>query len=99
VINNPNTISSTTKNSLGVRVPYPFLPLEVPTFLVFCETSSDEEKKQIEETMTSVAQKFVDKQKAMATMAATGKSETLDCQLYCIFFLVEFSPFADESLY
>eukprot|EP00435_Cladocopium_sp_Y103_P073094 s242_g42.t1 len=37
---------------------------EVPTFLVFCETSSDEEKKQIEETMTSVAQKFVDKQKA-----------------------------------
>ena len=99
MINNPNTISSTTKNSLGVRVPYPFLPLEVPTFLVFCETSSDEEKKQIEETMTSVAQKFVDKQKAMATMAATGKSKTLDCQLYCIFFLVEFSPFADESLY
>ena len=97
MINSPNTISSTSKNSLGVRVP-PFLPLEVPTFLVFCETSSDEEKKQIEETMTSVAQKFVDKQKAMAAMA-TGKRETLDCQLYCIFFLVEFSPFADESLY
>eukprot|EP00438_Fugacium_kawagutii_P012627 Skav215582 [mRNA] locus=scaffold666:41421:43813:+ [translate_table: standard] len=42
---------------------------EVPTFLVFCETSSDDEKKDIEESMSQVAKKFLDKQKDGAATA------------------------------
>ena len=37
---------------------------EVPTLLAFCETCDDAEKQELEEHMTVVAKKFLEKQKA-----------------------------------
>lgn len=47
--------------------------------MVFCETSSGDEKKSIEESMSQVAKKFLDKQKAGAPDLTINLAGDKDC--------------------